>query len=503
MRRTNIAVLSISCFIAVVSSLSLNCSHAVADNKISEGLNNSTQALRPLSAYCKKVSEQLGKTQALPKGATYSIKLVIARDGAFSIETISGDAIAVEKLPEIKAILKSESFEPPPAGYPSPLALNASFSPTSSQPSVTAQEVDFGPYMKELQHKIKAHWWPPRFDKTVQTIAIFKVWSDGHMSDLKITTDPKSSDAESAATTALSLASPFQPLPDGAPNDVDIQFTFDYNILSGRRPMSLKAPVQGANSALIADFIKVGGPILSQEKYAELEKICEKARVTAEKSGPNDPALANINSVLAVACQMQEKFADAEKAYKRAIDIRLKTLDQFNPQIPEAMNELVGCYLTQRKFLEAEKLAKQALALAENANGKDCAGSAESLLNLGRAYFEQNRFSEAKPLLLRALKIREAAVGANHVKVAPALSALALLYEREKNFSEAEPLFLRALTIHEAKFAPESFAVISDVRNLAECYRSQGKIQEAEDLMKRSPKDVLTTPSLLPWLIVK
>jgi tetratricopeptide (TPR) repeat protein len=224
------------------------------------------------------------------------------------------------------------------------------------------------------------------------------------------------------------LASPFQPLPDGAPNDVDIQFTFDYNILSGRSPMSLKAPIQGANSALIADFIKVGGPVLSPEKYAELEKVCEKARATAEKNAPNDPGLANINSVLAVAFQMQDKFA---------------------------------------------------------------------------AYFEQNRFSEAKPLLQRALKVREAAVGGNHVKVAPALSALALLYEREKNFSEAEPLFLRALTIHEAKFAPESFAVISDVRNLAECYRSQGKIQEAEDLMKRSPKDVLTTPSLLPWLIVK
>jgi hypothetical protein len=181
MRRTKITVLSISCFIAVISLLSLSCSHAVADDKLSESLKNSAQTLRPLSAYCNRVSQQLGKIQALPKGATYSINLVIARDGAFKIETISGDAIAVEKLPEIKAILKSESFEPPPARCLSPLVLNASFSPTSSQPSVTAQEVDFGPYMKELQHKIKAHWWPPRFDKTVQTIAIFKVWSDGHI----------------------------------------------------------------------------------------------------------------------------------------------------------------------------------------------------------------------------------------------------------------------------------------------------------------------------------
>ena len=41
--------------------------------------------------------------------------------------------------------------------------------------------------------------------------------------------------ADEAAKEAVSSSAPFPPLPKGAGDDVDIKFTFDYNVFNGKR----------------------------------------------------------------------------------------------------------------------------------------------------------------------------------------------------------------------------------------------------------------------------
>jgi hypothetical protein len=90
-------------------------------------------------------------------------------------------------------------------------------------------KLDFGPYMKRLQRKVKESWRPPRNTRSFQTKAAWKVHRDGHISDLQIMVHGLTPAADEAALQAVRSAAPFEPLPEGAPPSVDTEFTFDYN----------------------------------------------------------------------------------------------------------------------------------------------------------------------------------------------------------------------------------------------------------------------------------
>ncbi len=102
------------------------------------------------------------------------------------------------------------------------------------RPSLSAQkDVDFGPYMADLQRRIKRAWFPPKGNESKRVVVVFKVHTNGTMSALRLVTSSGMAIADQAALKAIQNAAPFRPLPDGAPPDVDIQFTFDYNVFKG------------------------------------------------------------------------------------------------------------------------------------------------------------------------------------------------------------------------------------------------------------------------------
>jgi TonB family protein len=101
-------------------------------------------------------------------------------------------------------------------------------------PSVKAQaDVDFGPYMADLQRRIKRQWFPPKGNESKRVVVVFKVHRDGQLSNLRLVTSSGVSIADKAALSAVENAAPFRQLPTGASDDVDIQFTFDYNVFAG------------------------------------------------------------------------------------------------------------------------------------------------------------------------------------------------------------------------------------------------------------------------------
>lgn len=102
------------------------------------------------------------------------------------------------------------------------------------KPAVAADpDVDFGPYMADLQRRIKKAWFPPRGQESRRVVVIFKIHSMGELSDLRIDRSSGVASADQAALTAVQNAAPFRQLPAGAPSVVDIQFTFDYNVFGG------------------------------------------------------------------------------------------------------------------------------------------------------------------------------------------------------------------------------------------------------------------------------
>jgi len=99
-------------------------------------------------------------------------------------------------------------------------------------------QIDYGPYMAKMQRTIKRNWLPPKQKENKIALVFFKIHYDGQISNLKIATTSGDSDYDKAGLAAVEAATKLDPLPDGAPDAVDIEFAFAYNINS---PPKVKA----------------------------------------------------------------------------------------------------------------------------------------------------------------------------------------------------------------------------------------------------------------------
>lgn len=97
------------------------------------------------------------------------------------------------------------------------------------------KEPDFGPYMRELQRRIKMNWEPPKGNESKRVVLLFKIARDGRLISHSIYKSSGLPAADKAAMHAVELTAPFKPLPPEYKGDsVDIQFTFDYNVFGGK-----------------------------------------------------------------------------------------------------------------------------------------------------------------------------------------------------------------------------------------------------------------------------
>ena len=93
------------------------------------------------------------------------------------------------------------------------------------------KEPDFGPYMKELQRRIKMNWDPPKGNESKRVVLLFSIARDGRLLNVKVHRSSGLQAADNAAIEAVKLTAPFRPLPpEFKGQSVDIQFTFDYNV---------------------------------------------------------------------------------------------------------------------------------------------------------------------------------------------------------------------------------------------------------------------------------
>lgn len=98
------------------------------------------------------------------------------------------------------------------------------------------REPDFGPYMRELQRRIKMNWEPPKGNESKRVVLLFKIARDGRLISHRVYRSSGLPSADRAAMHAVELTAPFKPLPPEYRGDsVDIQFTFDYNVFGATR----------------------------------------------------------------------------------------------------------------------------------------------------------------------------------------------------------------------------------------------------------------------------
>lgn len=246
-------------------------------------------------------------------------------------------------------------------------ALNDPKSKTPSTPKSNSKaevkEIDFGPFMADLQRAIKKHWFPPKNNSSLATVVLFKVGKKGDVSDIKIDRSSGNAASDKAAIQAVATA-PISALPAGAPANVDIQFTFDYNVWIGhtltRKPLT--------NEELDRHFT-------AAKNFVNAGKLLEALREMESVSNSNSPDVGKILDIIVAAGKSEKsneriklilgalKVAPYNESLKQTLDTALMDAG-MDPKSAVAHAELAKIFQTDKDYDSALAEYKRAYALS-------------------------------------------------------------------------------------------------------------------------------------------
>lgn len=189
------------------------------------------QAPKVIPKPVPKVTEQEALTNIKPVPIQKSVSETQSQE---QITAPAPESVAQEEAS--RGTVTAVAVIPRVPGLPGAGGLGAAGNPPpnprpNAPPSLAAKrDIDFGPYMEELQRRIKRSWKPPRGNESKRVIVTFMISKAGALSDLNLKVTSGFELADRAALLAVQTAAPFSRLPEGAPPSVDIEFTFDYNV---------------------------------------------------------------------------------------------------------------------------------------------------------------------------------------------------------------------------------------------------------------------------------
>ncbi len=223
---------------------------------------------------------------------------------------------------------------------------------------------------------------------------------------------------------------------------------------------------------------------LAQDAPEQALILLQDALAMAEANDPTDPRLAETLDGLAEIGFLQNRDAEVEAYYSRALGIREAAFGPIDPAVGESLGRLADFLFLLDRYDDAEPMYLRALAISERAGEPD--GLVADLESLARFYSFSNRESDALPYLERALALRTQRLGADHVDLAPTLDAMAEVQFYLDRLDAAETLYRRSLALREAALGEEHPAVSGSMRRLAAIIRMRGRESEADQLTERA-----------------
>lgn len=197
-----------------------------------------------------------------------------------------------------------------------------------------------------------------------------------------------------------------------------------------------------------------------QGRYKEAEEHLLAALVEAEKFGGKDLRLTATLSNLGRFYNGQKQYGEAEKFFKRSLDIVGAALRSRGPPAANAwglgekallssMTNLAVVYENQEEFGKAETIYKRVFSIQRRTIGLDHLDVAQTVRSLALIKKGQGKYSAAVKQYKRVLTIRKKALGEEHPGYIQSLDEMASLHELNEDYGKAEQLYRESLALRE------------------------------------------------------
>ncbi|HEY9868122.1 MAG TPA: TonB family protein [Candidatus Obscuribacterales bacterium] len=253
----------------------------------------------------------------------------------------------ISRPPQLKAI-------PPQMAPVQPLtpetAKSAAAPVERVDPAVVAKKVEH--YVSLLKHAIAGAWHPPADRQGHSSLVAFKVGRQGTVSDIEVRTSSGDKELDALAVKTIQSLSPFYPLPEGAPEKVPVDFTFQppppaeatgpEDELSRRRRYARSHPSDGKAA------FEYGKALRFADQYQEAIEELKRAMKVGHPAGP---CLVE----MALAYKKLGKFEEAESSLKQAV--------KQAPDLAPAQRHLGDLYYEQKRWGDSMAAYREFLKL--------------------------------------------------------------------------------------------------------------------------------------------
>ncbi|MBC7817249.1 MAG: CHAT domain-containing protein, partial [Planctomycetaceae bacterium] len=225
-------------------------------------------------------------------------------------------------------------------------------------------------------------------------------------------------------------------------------------------------------------------------RYMQSEETAREIVALAEQSFADQPVtLAKALRNLAVALDLQAEYDEAEKLYRRSLELFSKERGYTHPEVAACLYNLAALCFAQGRYAEAEPLFKRALLIREFQTETQPGNVARTLKGLAALYTAEARYPEAESCLQRAIVLLEKSLGREHPQVLTELTNLARVYEGDGQPHEAEALYSRAFsTWDKASESVGAATLAGHFHDLALLFSRQGRYAEALAIYRKALK---------------
>ena len=200
------------------------------------------------------------------------------------------------------------------------------------------------------------------------------------------------------------------------------------------------------------------------------------------------PDYATFLDNLALAHQSKGNYAEAEKLYIKAKDIRLRFLTKKDPDYAMSLNHLASLAHEIGDYKKAKDLYIQSLHIIKNYDGKYSIEYANYQSNLAALYCEIGSYDYAEVMLKHSISILKKANLDKHPDYASVLMSLANVYQTTEQHEKAIPLLDESIQIVKKELGEMHPLYASALQQLGKANQTLGNNAQAENLYLQSLK---------------
>ena len=222
-------------------------------------------------------------------------------------------------------------------------------------------------------------------------------------------------------------------------------------------------------------------------KFAPAIQACQAADTEAADSTLNATDRASIATSLGTALMEATQYKEAEAAFVDALRLaRSDSAETLNSATADALSRLAGLHYRQGHFAQAEKAFREAVEFKRKLYPDGHLDLARTLNNLANTLATNSRMEEAIPIYKDAHTMYRKALGEESSDLASSLSNLAVAYSVAGRMEEAEQLTAQVVDMQARTIGEGKLPHISSQMKYGSILLERGKAVQALPLLEQA-----------------